>query len=203
MPAWAGGRPPVRFAPRRLAGLLVLIVATALAAFLNGAEASLTPGTPLSGSVERVVDGDTLIIAGQRVRLSGLDAPESAQACGRADGTEWACGAAATTALRTLVGRSLLSCTYHREDRYGRPLVTCGLPDGRDAGAVLVGDGMAVAYGAYAGEEADARRRGLGIWQGRFERPEAWRRDKGAADAQGNPSRLERLIGWLAQWLGS
>jgi endonuclease YncB( thermonuclease family) len=203
MPAWAGCRRPARAVPRRLAGVLLLIAAAALAAFLNGAEAGLIPGTPLSGPVERVVDGDTLIIAGQRVRLAGLDAPESAQPCRRADGAEWACGAVATKALRALIGRSPLTCDYHRADRYGRPLVTCGLPDGRDTGAVLVADGMAVAYGAYGSEEAEAKRRGLGIWQGRFERPEAWRRDKGAAAPEGNPSRIERLIGWFAQWLGS
>ena len=36
------------------------------------------------GSVPRIVDADTLEVAGQKVRLQGIDAPESAQSCRQA-----------------------------------------------------------------------------------------------------------------------
>ena len=46
--------------------------------------------------VARVIDGDTIHVGETRVRLEGIDAPESNQTCKRATGEEWACGAEAT-----------------------------------------------------------------------------------------------------------
>ena len=60
-------------------------------------------GAGISG-VPSVTDGDTLRIGPERIRLHGIDAPESAQSC-RAGGKTWACGAAATRALRERIGR--------------------------------------------------------------------------------------------------
>ncbi len=48
--------------------------------------------------VASVIDGDTLEIHGQRIRLHGIDAPESRQLC-RLDGKPWQCGKDAANAL--------------------------------------------------------------------------------------------------------
>ena len=51
----------------------------------------------------RVVDGDTLDVGAVRVRLHGVDAPESRQSC-VAGGRRWACGERATRALAERIG---------------------------------------------------------------------------------------------------
>jgi len=55
-------------------------------------------GTTISGRAT-VVDGDTIDIAGARVRFNGIDAPESAQLCRNAKGKDYRCGQASAKAL--------------------------------------------------------------------------------------------------------
>ena len=90
----------------------------------------------------RAVDGDTLDFGGTRVRLWGIDAPESRQTC-RAGGSEWTCGGLAAAALRS---RSTdLRCEPRGRDRYGRVLAACFEGDD-DVNAWLVSEGWALAY---------------------------------------------------------
>lgn len=49
----------------------------------------------------RVIDGDTIVVAGERIRLHGIDAPESNKMCSNADGTDWRCGEEATLPWQT------------------------------------------------------------------------------------------------------
>lgn len=130
-----------------------------------------------------VVDGDTLVLGGERVRLWGIDAPEDGQPCER-DGKLYDCGASAQAALLELVAGRDLWCEARDRDRYGRTVAVCriGAPDGPDVGAGLVRAGWAVDYrryskGGYAREEASARRAGRGLWEGRFLSPETCRRE--------------------------
>jgi endonuclease YncB( thermonuclease family) len=116
-----------------------------------------------------VVDGDTITVGETRVRLEGIDAPESAQTCPRRWVGAWPCGTAATARLAQLVGDKPVTCHKRGLDKYGRMLGVC-LLEGRDINAQMVREGYAWAFvkysQAYVAEEATARSEGIGIWQG-------------------------------------
>lgn len=127
----------------------------------------------LDGPV-RVIDGDTLEISGERVRLFGIDAPEHDQRCTDAAGRPWVCGTRATEALRDLVQGRAVRCSGEEQDRYGRLVARCTVA-GRDLGAAMVRDGMAFAYRRYSldyvAEEGRAKAARRGIWAGAAENP--------------------------------
>lgn len=151
-----------------------LAVSLPYAPALEVAARSNGPDSPVAG-VAVVVDGDTLVIGETRVRLEGIDAPESAQTCQRRWFGSWACGAAATAHLARLIGDRPVSCAPRGYDKYGRTLATC-FADGRDLNAMMVRQGYAWAFvrysTTYVREEAQARAEALGIWQG--EATPAW-----------------------------
>ncbi|MBL8587163.1 MAG: thermonuclease family protein [Methylobacteriaceae bacterium] len=120
------------------------------------------------------IDGDSLRMFGEELRLAGVDAPELDQTCQR-EGRPWRCGQAARAALERETRGGNLRCTATRRDRYGRWLVTCRA-GGADVAAALVRQGAALAYGAYEREEAEARDARRGLWASSFERPDSWRR---------------------------
>ncbi len=203
MPAWADGRRHRLPRPRRRGRwLLIAIGLVALVVYAATPDPPLSPGdAPISGSPERIVDGDTLDLDGRRIRLAGIDAPELQQTCGTPAGADWACGAEAREALRTLAAGSI-DCEPSGTDRYGRTLATCRRA-GRDVAAALVDAGLALGNERYSREEDAARASGRGIWQGRFVAPADWRRDsaRGEDGPVSNPSRFERFLGWLAALL--
>lgn len=140
-----------------------------------------SPVTSILGGGARVIDGDTLDVDGKKVRLHGIDAPESRQTCRRGF-RAWACGDDAKRALERLIGVSGVKCEERSKDRYGRSVANCRV--GRhDINAWMVRNGWAVAYrqyggGAYAADEAVARIRKAGIWSSRFVMPWDWRKGK-------------------------
>ena len=105
----------------------------------------------------RVVDGDTLEIAGQRIRLHGIDAPESRQWC-RIGMAEVECGKKATKALRRLIAGNPVVCQERDVDRYGRIIAVCLNAEGQDVGAELVRQNPAPLFGLRCVDamEADA-----------------------------------------------
>jgi endonuclease YncB( thermonuclease family) len=125
-----------------------------------------------------VVDGDTIQVAGRRIRLIGVDAPEGRQSCERG-GVTWACGADAAAALRDMLRGRRVGCAQNGRDQYNRVLAHCWA-EGQDIGAWMVGEGLAVAYTRYStryvAQERAARRERHGLWAGSFENPEEWRR---------------------------
>ncbi len=107
----------------------------------------------------RVVDGDTLIVAGERIRLHGIDAPEKDQTCS-IDGRAWACGIAAWGELVQITAGKEVTCEPRDTDRYGRIVAACSV-NGTDLGDWLVSNGWAVAYYLYSYEYTRAERRGV------------------------------------------
>ncbi len=186
-----GGRSPWKRrrsrAGRLLEGLILAAAVLTVALILRPegdtarAEPEPSPAEARADTLEgvaRVIDGDTLDVAGVRVRLHGVDAFERGQTCDRAGGS-WACGAAATAALKERAEGRRLTCQVFETDRYGRKVSRCER-DGTDVARALVDEGLALAYRRYSadyiGAEESARARGAGAWAGSFDRPEQWRR---------------------------
>jgi endonuclease YncB( thermonuclease family) len=206
MPRWAGGQrrrtggPPGRRASGAPA-VLSAIVRLAGAALLG---AGLDPLPPPSSGGGRVVDGDTLRLNGERIRLIGIDAPELDQTCTDAAGRPWSCGEAARKALADRLSAGAVRCDPDGHDRYGRVLAYCSVA-GEDLGAAMVGAGLAVSYPEYGGEQEAARRASLGMWQGRFVTPREWRASGGNATADSDPPRdwAAAAWSWLRQLTGA
>jgi endonuclease YncB( thermonuclease family) len=125
----------------RHSGRLVA-AATAGLILLGGSALADLAGPP------RVVDGDTLELAGQRVRLLGVDAPELDQVCQRA-GQEYHCGKVARAALWALVGLDVRCTPAGATPARDVVLATCS------AGEVDLNESMVRSGWALADPRAD------------------------------------------------
>jgi len=125
----------------------------------------------------QIIDGDTLEIGGQRIRLHGIDAPENNQTC-TAGAKPWNCGREATLALIHETAEHWIRCEEKDLDRYGRIVAVCYV-GAHDINANMVRKGWALAYRQYSmdyvGEEAAAKSEHAGVWRGEFTPPWQWR----------------------------
>jgi micrococcal nuclease len=153
---------------------LFLPALLAAALFLGGCgSAASSPGDPATAQVRRVVDGDTILLAsGERVRLIGVDTPESVK-----PGTPVQCFARRASAFtHGLLDGAAVRLVYgsERRDRYRRLLAyVYRARDGLFVNAELVRRGYArtleIAPNTdharqFAALASDARRAGKGLW---------------------------------------
>src|ERR1700738_2644268 len=105
-----------------------------------------------------VVDGDTLEIHGARIRLWGIDAPESSQLCRGGDSLQYRSGAKAANVLDAFIARRPVSCLPISLDQYGRTVATCSV-GGADLGDWLVRTGLALDWPKYSKRKYDDAQR--------------------------------------------
>ena len=188
---------------RRWRGLLIRIgvVAALVVAFVWNARQD-----DISGAAE-ARDGDSLVIAGERVRIFGIDAPELDQDCLDRRGATYACGRLSQRHLARLA-KGDVRCDPVEQDRYGRTVAICRAGD-VDLGAAMVSAGWARAYLSYslryASAETAARDAGRGMWDGEFDDPWAYREDGYKDDLISVIWRwvMERLSGLLREVLSA
>jgi endonuclease YncB( thermonuclease family) len=122
-----------------------------------------------------IIDGDTLEIHGERIRLWGIDAPESTQLCRGDDSLPYRCGAKAANDLATFIAQQSVRCIPISLDQYGRTVATCSV-GGADLAEWLVRSGLALDWPQYSKRkydptQRDAERDGRGMWTGSYVEP--------------------------------
>jgi endonuclease YncB( thermonuclease family) len=124
-----------------------------------------------------VVDGDTIEIRGQRIRLFGIDAPESRQLCTLND-KPYRCGQQSALALADKIGERTVRCAEQGVDHYQRIVAVCYVGN-EELNGWLVKQGWALAFRKYSldyvSAEDEARVAKRGVWRGDFEMPWEWR----------------------------
>ncbi|AZV77317.1 thermonuclease family protein [Parasedimentitalea marina] len=140
--------------------------------------ADIRPLVSAPGEAFRVIDGDFLALGNLRIRLVGIDAPDSAQRCNTPDGSSWDCSAQSSDRARDVIHMAeRVECFTSENGNHGLYVASCQA-DGSDVGALLVGEGLAWPEqdeGYYLAESNVAQTEGLGIWQAYTQPPWEWR----------------------------
>ena len=155
-----------------------LCTATAVGLLSAMIVAAAAASEPIAGQAS-IIDGDTIEIHGQRIRMSGIDAPESDQLCRGDDSLQYRCGAKAANELDGFIAGRPVSCEPVAVDQYRRTVAVCSI-DGVDIASWLVRAGLAFDWpqyskGKYAADQKDAERAGRGVWSGSYVVPWAYR----------------------------
>ena len=121
----------------------------------------------------RVVDGDTIVLNGEKIRFSGIDTPELKQTCMYEDEKVF-CGKSAKMLLVKKIGNKIPECIKEGKDVYKRTLAECFI-NGESLSVFLVRSGYAFAYRKYSDkfikDEEFAKKNKLGMWAMKFQYP--------------------------------
>ncbi len=178
--------------------LFVTLLALLCCSSANTQDASIK--NPVLSGVARVVDGDTLQVAGVNVRLEGIDAPERDQTCEH-EGRAWACGLLADGMLRALIRGRPVTCQVTGKDVYRRALAVCHAGED-NLNSLIVRSGFAMAFRRYSDrylpDEAAAKADHAGMWIGTFVAPWDWRRGE-RAEVKENGNALPQSFAAIEQ----
>ncbi len=126
-----------------------------------------------------VTDGDTLKAKKIKIRLHGIDAPESKQKCIASNQKLYPCGYQSTLFLKSIIKNNIVYCKGKQKDKYGRLIAVC-YSGNVNLNSKMVEEGWAIAYRYYSNdyvfEEGLAEKNKKGIWQGSFVEPYIWRK---------------------------
>ena len=133
----------------------------------------------------RVIDGDSIEIKKEKIRLFGIDAPEMKQICYDKNNKPYACGHLSKTYLEKYIknrsGKKIF-CYYSERDKYNRIIGDCYIGENSrwSINKSMVLSGHAVAYLRYSEKYLDAQETAksneTGLWAGNFDMPEDWRK---------------------------
>ena len=152
--------------------------------FVSNVTAEEISGTP------KIIDGDTVHINNYKFRLEGIDAPEMRQQCkkeslkisstiGFTFYKDYSCGKVSKEKLITKIDTTEIKCISSSKDRYKRYIATC-YKEKINLNQWMVRNGYAIAYRRYSKkyvpDEDFAKKNKLGLWQGKFIKPEKWRK---------------------------
>ena len=150
----------------------ILILSIILLFFSNSVLTKTINGKP------RIVDGDTIHIKSNKIRLHGIDAPETKQTC-KINDEVWFCGKQSTKELKNLINKQEVKCITNDVDIYNRFVAICYVNE-ININQWMVKSGWAIAYRYYSTdyiiEEKYARDNELGIWKSEFLKPYAYRK---------------------------
>ena len=121
----------------------------------------------------KVIDGDTIVLNGEKIRFSGIDTPELKQTCMNGDEKVF-CGKTAKMILIKKIGNETPECISEGKDAYKRTLAECFI-NGESLSVFLVRSGYAFAYRKYSDkfikDEEFAKKNILGMWAMTFQYP--------------------------------
>ena len=130
----------------------------------------------------RIIDGDSLFIGKNEIRLFAIDAPEYSQKCQDKNNLEYNCGDIAKKFLRNLVKGKKLKCNIIKKDYYNRLLATCYIKKNNlNINKKLISEGQATIFSnesLYFTTQEEAKNAKRGIWQGKFLTPRIYRKLK-------------------------